>query len=477
VVALRSALSSLASWGPWRSSGTAEPGAALFRGLHLRLTLWYSGVLVLALVACGFVLYFGLQDLTLSSARTSLRDRADFQVQEWLRTPPHICGQPTVGPGGRGGPDGPGGFPPPRRTMQLPVYVACFDPQGGLIRTFQPPGSMDTPPETFLDSPLVQTTLRDGTASDVIDGSEDVGPILRVAAAVRNPASGEMLGVVQVGQSVAPQWDTLQLVRALLLLLIVVATLGSIAGGLLLADRALEPARLAFARQQAFIADASHQLRTPLTLLRADAELLLRHRERLAEDDAALLEDIVAETAHMDRLATSLLSLARLDASRHHMEHDVVDLSTLAGDIAGRVATLAGDRGINVAESYGENAVVLADQQAVEQAALILVENALKYTPAGGTVTLRTETNDGHASLIVEDTGVGMPAEQLARLGERFYRGDPARSPGADGTGLGLAIAYRIATSHGGSLEFSSAPEQGTRATLSLPTSGPKRHG
>jgi signal transduction histidine kinase len=474
VATLQHALRTLTTWRPWRRGGSTEPGAALFRGLHLRLTLWYSGVLVLALVACGFVLYFGLQDLTLSSVRTSLRDRADFQVQEWQRTPPHICGQPTEGPGGRGGPGGPGGPPPFRRAMQLPFYAACYDAQGGFIRSFEPPGSTDAPPDAFLAAPLLRDTLRDGTASDVVDGGEDVGPILRVAAVVKNPTSGDVLGIVQVGQSIAPQWETLQIVRALLLLLIVVATLGSVAGGLLLADRALEPARLAFARQQAFIADASHQLRTPLTLLRADAELLLRHRDKLDDDDAALLDDIVAETAHMDRLATSLLSLARLDAKQHHIEHDVVDLSALAADVAGRVATLADDRGIGVAEDYQRDTVVLADQQAVEQAALILVENALKYTPSGGTVTLRTEATHGHTSFIVEDNGVGMPADQLARLGERFYRGDTERSRDANGTGLGIAIAHRIAASHGGSLQFSSAPGQGTRATLSLPNAGPK---
>jgi len=472
-----SALGAWKNWRPWRRDARPpEPGSALFRGLHLRLTLWYSGVLVLALVVCGLVLYFGLQDLTFSSVRTTLRGWTDFQTQEWLRTPPQICGQlGASSPGQQGGRTEPSGRPqPPRPPAPLPVYSACFDAQGQLLAVApQAPGSGNATPDAFTDASLMPDALRNGTASDVVDTGEDVGPVLRTATVVRDPSTGQAMGVVQEGQSIALQAEALQFLRALLLLLIALATLGSVAGGLLLADRALAPARLAFARQRTFIADASHQLRTPLTLLRADAEVLLRHREQLAPDDAELLEDIVAETDHMDRLATSLLSLARLDARTTHLEHDVIDLSELAADVARRVTTLAEAKKLSVRKELDPRAVLLGDHQAVEQAALILVENAMKYTPAGGKITLRTEAANGHASFIVEDTGVGIPAAQLQHLGERFYRGDPSRTSATGGTGLGLTIAFGIAAAHGGSLQFESTPGTGTKATLSLPTSGP----
>jgi signal transduction histidine kinase len=251
------------------------------------------------------------------------------------------------------------------------------------------------------------------------------------------------------------------------------ALLGSVALGLILAERALEPARLAFARQQAFIGDASHQLRTPLTLLRADAEVLLRHRDRFAPDDAELLEDIVAESADMDQLATNLLTLARLDAGRLHLEHGIVDLGELASDVARRVGALAGEKRLRLATDFAAQPRLVGDRQALEQAALILVENAIKYTPAGGSITLRTAAPDGRADFTVEDTGVGIPPEHLERLGERFYRADPARSPATGGAGLGLAIAFGIAAAHGGDLKITSTPGAGTRATLSVPVAGP----
>jgi signal transduction histidine kinase len=112
--------------------------------------------------------------------------------------------------------------------------------------------------------------------------------------------------------------------------------------------------------------------------------------------------------------------------------------------------------------------IVLGDGEALEQVALILLDNAIKYTPAGGTITVRTARVDGRAEVVVQDTGIGIPSEHLPHLGERFYRVDKARSREAGGAGLGLAIAFRIAEAHGGSVQIDSAPGRGTSAVLSL---------
>ncbi len=451
-------------WLPWRrrASQPLEPGAALFRGLRLRLTLWYSGVLALALLACGLVMYFGLRDLTLSPVRSSMESLARFGLQEWQRTPPRICGEPASG------------RPQPRLRGPVPFYMACIGTDGQILGEIGGSPQTGGVPSEFLVSNLASQALRDGKAEDIVETNDEVSPIFRLAIPAPDPATGQPMGVVQVGQSIATQWDTLLLVRNLLLLIAAMALLGSVALGLILAERALEPARLAFARQQAFIGDASHQLRTPLTLLRADAELLLRHRDRFAPDDAELLEDIVAESADMDKLATNLLTLARLDAGRLHLEHDVLDLGELGADVARRVSALAAEKRLRLVEDFAARPRLVADRQALEQAALILVENAIKYTPAGGSVTLRTSAVDGHADFTVEDTGVGIPPEHLERLGERFYRVDPARSAATGGAGLGLAIAFGIAAAHGGSLKIASTPGEGTRATLSVPVAGPR---
>jgi len=210
-------------------------------------------------------------------------------------------------------------------------------------------------------------------------------------------------------------------------------------------------------------------LRTPLTLLRADAEVLLRSREQLAAEDAALLEDIVAEANHMGTLASNLLTLARLDKSSSHQEHEVVDLEDVAHAGARRIQALAEQREISVQVESNETALVIGDPTLLEQAVLALLDNAIKYNRHGGHVTVRTAAKQGQAFLEVSDTGIGIAAEDLPHLGERFYRVDKARSREAGGTGLGLSIVRSIAVAHGGTLSVTSTPDQGTTATLTLP--------
>ncbi|HEY6539769.1 MAG TPA: ATP-binding protein, partial [Ktedonobacteraceae bacterium] len=277
-------------------------------------------------------------------------------------------------------------------------------------------------------------------------------------------------GVLLVGESVQAQEDALSLLLKLLLGVGAVALLGAGVGGLFLSNRALSPARLSWANQQRFIADAAHELRTPLTLLRADAEVLLRGREHLDEEDAALLEDIVAEAQHMSNLASNLLTLARLDSGTIHREHEVVNLASLAQEGARRAQALAEQRGVTVQVENNGDTYVIGDPVLLEQAMLALLDNAIKYNRQGGRVIARTGEQAGRAFLEVSDTGIGIPAEHLSHLGQRFYRVDKARSREAGGTGLGLSIAQRIARTHEGQLTLSSVPGQGTTVTIALPT-------
>jgi len=440
----------------WRS-GRRDPSAALFRGLRLRLTLWYSGVLAISLLLAGIGLYFGVERLVVRPITQDVDRQVAQMARDWAREGHPPC--PLSGSSGAS------------RTVAF--YAVCFEVDDDDLEPTEDVKELEPePPHDFLDDDLAHRALARGTASDVVDAGHDVGALYRSARVVRDPASGAVLGVVQGGRSIAEQRSALAALRTILLALGGVALLVATLGGLFLSGRALAPARLAFARQQAFIADASHELRTPLTLLRANAEVLLRRRDRFAPEDAALLEDIVAETAHMDHLASNMLTLARLDAGRLQLEYDIVDLRELTKAIARRVASLAAERQINVEVAADGPAVVVGDRQALEQAALILVDNALKYTPPGGRVTLRTGTSDGEAHLVVADTGVGIDPAHLPRLGERFYRVDKARSRETGGVGLGLAIARGIAAAHGGTLRLQSQPGKGTTATLSFPAKG-----
>jgi signal transduction histidine kinase len=438
----------------WRSGSApaqADPSAQMFTGIRRRLTLWYSAVLAAILLLSGLLLYLGMQAVLLGPVTQVLRDEAQRRALLWQEqsVPPRYC------------------LPILRESLP----VACYDASGKLIGSNQL--ASFTP--AFLSTSLAHAALADASipAMDTVTGNSGFGTetIRRCAVVVRDPTSHQALGVVQVGLDIEAQVDAL---RTLLLLLLVVGgltLLGSAIGGALLAHRALAPARLAFTRQQAFIADASHELRSPLTLLRADAEVLLRGRERLDPDDAPLLDDIVVEVEHMGALAENLLTLARLDHGVYHIEQDVVDLDEVATDVVHRARALAEERQIQlVVERAGEaEALVIGDLTWLGEAVLILLDNGIKYNRPGGTVTLRAFRDGRLAVLEVCDTGNGIAAEHLQHLGERFYRVDKARSRQMGGAGLGLSIARSIAAEHHGILTITSVPDQGTTAALRLP--------
>jgi signal transduction histidine kinase len=441
-----------------KSHLSQEAGAAMFQGLRIRLTLWYCGVLGVALVLFGTALYFGTQYFLLTPIASDAAMHALVHQNEWYT---NSAGQacPALGQEGQFG-------QPPGQGFQRPEQVACFDQNGNLLA-----GQNTTIfPTAFLNNSLAKTALRTGQpANDIVDAGGSTGQIYRYALVVPNQTGNGNAGVVLIGESVQPQEAALSLLLKLLLGIGGVALLGAGVGGLFLANRALEPARLAWTNQQRFVADASHELRTPLTLMRADAEVLLRGRERLDVEDAALLEDIVVEANRMARLSNNLLTLARLDNTSLHREHEVINLVELARRGVRRVQALAEQNGITLRVEDNGTPYVIGDPLLLEQALLVLLDNALKYSNAGGHVVVRAKAKDEQALLEVSDNGVGIDAEHLPHLGERFYRVDKARSREAGGTGLGLSIARGIALTHGGSLSFSSAPGQGTTVTLALP--------
>lgn len=450
------------AWWPHLRRGrlSQEPSAALFQGLRVRLTLWYCGVLGAALILFGVALYVGTQHFLITPVADDAQAHAGAHEHQWYSGGPfQAC--PLFN---QQGPFGP--FSGQGQGFEMPEQVACFDANGSLL------SGQDTSqlPTAFLTNTLVKTALQTGqSASDIIDAGGTSGQIYRYALVVPNPAGSGNLGVLLVGEPVQAQESALSLLLNLLLGVGGVALLGAGVGGLFLSNRALAPARLSWSNQQRFIADAAHELRTPLTLLRADAEVLLRGREHLDEEDAVLLEDIVAEAHHMSNLASNLLTLARLDTGSIHREHEVVNLAALAREGARRVQAFAEQRGVTVEVESSGDAYVIGDPVLLEQAMLVLLDNAIKYNRQGGRVIVRTAEQDGHMFLEVRDTGIGIAAEHLPHLGERFYRVDKARSREAGGTGLGISIAQRIALAHEGQLTLSSVPEQGTAVKLMLP--------
>ena len=224
-----------------------------------------------------------------------------------------------------------------------------------------------------------------------------------------------------------------------------------------------------------FTADASHELKTPLTVLRASIERAMMAR-RGSNEQMEYLEQALNEVTRMADLVNSLLSLARADEGRFDLVRDEVLLDAVLRDIAETATILGEPNGIAVHMTECEPLTVQGDTQRLRQLLLNLVENAIKYTTVGGTIDLSLSSDGSSAVLTVKDTGIGIAAADLPFIFERFWRADRARSrvSGRGGTGLGLAISAYIAQAHGGTLTAQSRLGRGSTFTLTLP--GAVRH-
>ncbi len=222
----------------------------------------------------------------------------------------------------------------------------------------------------------------------------------------------------------------------------------------------------AFAAQRRFAADASHELRSPLTSIKGNIDYLRRALDAPREDRAEALEDVAAEVDRMSRLISDLLLLARGDAG-HKIEMEKVALDELAKEAYRQME----NRADGIALGLGEmpRTVVMGNGTWLKQLMLILLDNALKYTPKGGAVTLSLDQQGDQVDLRVRDTGIGIAPQDVPHIFERFYRADKARARDEGGAGLGLAIAQWIAEEHRGALSVQSEVGKGTTFTLRLP--------
>ncbi|HUE75577.1 MAG TPA: ATP-binding protein, partial [Chloroflexota bacterium] len=276
--------------------------------------------------------------------------------------------------------------------------------------------------------------------------------------------------VLIIGQSLASEERAL---GSLVLVLIAGGAAGlvlSFAGAWFLAGRALIPIEQAFRRQQEFVADASHELRTPITVLRSATDLLNQHRAEPLAANADLFDDIRHEITRLQRLTGDLLTLARSDRGQLEIAVAPLDLGLLVADVVRRTVPLATENGIELV--YRRDAPGLdveGDPDRLDQVLLILIDNALKHTPSGGRVEVIARQQKLDAIIEVVDNGSGISAEHLPRIFERFYRVDSARSRAQGGTGLGLAIAKTVVDAHGGELSLTSEHGAGTRAIIRLP--------
>ena len=223
----------------------------------------------------------------------------------------------------------------------------------------------------------------------------------------------------------------------------------------------------AYYAQQRFVADASHELRAPLTAIQANLELVRRRPDLPAAERIEALDEAAHEADRLTRLVADLLALARADAGVA-LRRDVVDLDAVILDSFHTARALAHDRTLKL-DTFVP-AQTCGDEDRLRQLVLILLDNALKYTPPGGAVTLGLQQVGESVEISVRDTGVGIAPADLPHVFERFYRADPARGRDAGGTGLGLAIAKWIVEQHQGTIGIESIPGQGTQVAVRLPS-------
>jgi signal transduction histidine kinase len=225
-----------------------------------------------------------------------------------------------------------------------------------------------------------------------------------------------------------------------------------------------------FQAQQRLVADVSHELRTPLTTIQGNLDLLRRG----AADDlitrGEALRTIGDQTTRMRRLINDLLLLAQADAGLK-LRLQPVELDTLLLEVYREAQVMAQSQGVSVRLGAEDQALVQGDGDRLRQLLLNLVDNAIKYTSAGGQVTLGLSRSDGWAQVTVSDTGVGIAAEDLPHIFERFYRADRSRGR-SGGSGLGLSIAEWIAQAHGGRIQVTSQVGKGSTFTVWLPEAG-----
>jgi signal transduction histidine kinase len=275
--------------------------------------------------------------------------------------------------------------------------------------------------------------------------------------------------ILQMGRLLADQERVLKqfLVGLLLLGSIGIFVLGL--GSWWLSGRSISPAQKAWDQQQVFISNASHELRTPLTLMHASAEVGLRSQPN--DEQKEILQDILGETDYMSRLVDDLLLLSRLDSRRLKLERERVSMPDLLQEVANQAEKLGAGKSIHL--QLGQtNGIVWGDRARLRQVLLILLDNAIRFTPAGGFIRLETAPHAKTCLIMVTDNGAGIPPQHLPHIFERFYQVAPTAETSRS-NGLGLSIAKGIIEAQGGRISIESNVSRGTRVTIVMPAAFP----
>ncbi|TDF94437.1 sensor histidine kinase [Paenibacillus piri] len=242
----------------------------------------------------------------------------------------------------------------------------------------------------------------------------------------------------------------------------------SVLAGFYLAGRSLVPIRRSWTKQQQFVADASHELRTPTSVIRTRAELLFRHPQHTIEQESQNIAVIAKESKRMGKLIDDLLTLARTDSNQLQIQAAAIPLHPILEEIAEQFQLLAETKSIRIHSQF-QPSIIWGDESRLRQLFVILLDNALKFTPPHGTIEFTCHNLPHSVKIVVKDSGCGIAEADLPHIFERFYRGDKVRSRDEGGTGLGLSIAEWIVHAHKGTIRVASRVSVGTEFQMMFP--------
>jgi heavy metal sensor kinase len=224
----------------------------------------------------------------------------------------------------------------------------------------------------------------------------------------------------------------------------------------------------AFSQQHRFVSDASHELRTPVSVIRNMTDVSLAHATSV-DEYRHVLQEVNSEAERLGHLINDLLALARADEGQIKLDCEPVRIDLLTSDVVESMAPLAAERGLILRVQHVQPATTMGDAARLIQVIMGLVDNALAYTNPGGDISLSVAAHSSHVDISVRDTGIGIAETDIEHIFERFYRADPARSKVAGGSGLGLSIVDWIVRAHQGSIHVTSQPGKGSTFTVTLP--------
>ncbi|MEM5768029.1 MAG: ATP-binding protein [Bacillota bacterium] len=432
----------------------------MFSEIRRRLTLQYAAMMAFFLLTFVLVCFLGVTYLTTTELNQSLRLLAREEAEEQAAIYQHK--------GMLEGNSEQTKLPDEDFGGQLFYYV--FDRQGTLMNSLEPGTAIR---QAVLER-IAERRLAEGK-TDRYDFRLANGHHRTVIITARPILDGQKpIGFLYIGMDVSTQYRLLRNVFFILVGLVFVFLL--LAGGAanFMAGRAIIPIKQSFQRQRDFVADASHELRTPLSVLLASVDAIKMDGEnKISDFSRQVFADMKDEIQKMSKIVTDLLTLARADVGALCLMRENFDFRPEAERIIRSVQPLAAAKEISLELDSPESAPVYADRERLGQLLMILLDNAIKYTPAGGKAAVHIELSEyetgGDLIVKVEDTGIGIDVEYQNRIFERFYRADKVRSRAIGGNGLGLAIAQWIVKEHRGTIKVESQPEKGTTFTVVIP--------